>query len=415
MRILLLARQIVDDNETFVTAGWIQSLILTMQKSTDWQIGFVCLTEGKSSFSKDGNLSIYKVNLRRSSNPFYRIWQNLRGKVDSDKWATDYLKIVEEYQPDIVHVFGTESFIVDIIPQIRQKVVVHIQGFAFSCFEVWNSFFKISKFGLFYYSFRLVDYLRGHTKLQSYRVFENMAQRELVSFKYIRYCMGRTDWDKKVIKDINSDIRYFHVEEILRPQFYETEPWEYNKHDTLRLISVLSPSIYKGFDLILKAANILKDRSINFHWVVCGTSEEDNIVHFFDKKLALHHEELNISCAGKVAVCELIDKMRSSDIFIHTSYVDNSPNSICEAQMLGMPIVATNVGGISSLIENDKTGILVPINNPDSLVARILELYEDEKKMNRISQESRKVAFARHDKNNIIKRLAGVYQEILES
>jgi Glycosyltransferase len=409
MKILLLARQIVDDNETFVTAGWIQSLILAMQEDTDWQIGFVCLTEGESSFSEEGNLSIYKVNLRRSRNPFYRVWQNLRGKVDNNKWATDYLKVVEEYQPDIVHVFGTESFIVDILPQIRQKVVIHIQGFAFFCSNV----FGMSQPTLFRYSFRLIDYLKGHTQLQVDRVFKNMATRELAAFRHIEYCMGRTNWDKKIIKDINSNIRYFHVEEILRPQFYDAKPWKYNKSDTLRLISVLSPSLYKGFDLILKTAEILKEQSINFRWEVCGTSEDDNVVYFFENQLGLCHKELNISCVGKVAVGDLIDKMRNSDIFIHTSYIDNSPNSVCEAQMLGIPVIATNVGGVPSLIENDETGILVPINDPYSLVSKILDLYEDEIRTNRISEESRKVAFTRHDRATVMKRLSEVYEEVL--
>jgi len=62
---------------------------------------------------------------------------------------------------------------------------------------------------------------------------------------------------------------------------------------------------------------------------------------------------------GSLEVNEMVEAMKISRFMVHPSYIDNSPNSICEAQILGLPVVATNVGGVESLIENGKTGLLI--------------------------------------------------------
>lgn len=414
MKILLLARQIVEDNETFVTAGWIQSLLDAMAKHTDWQIGFVCLTKGESSVQKQGNTTIYKISLNRSKNPFIRVFNNITGKVDSPKWSDSYLTIVNDFEPDLVQIFGTETFIVDLIPKIPCKVVVHIQGLLCSYLNAWYPPLQISKTKLFCNSFNWLHYLKGQTQTQAYRVFKRMAERESNSSKYINYCMGRTDWDKSVIKSLNKNTTYFHVEEMLRPQFYEAETWKPKDRKTLKLISVLSPSIYKGFDVILKTSTILKKLNIEFEWSIYGTTEHNNVVQFFDKTLKLNHRNLNIHYKGVAGASELISSILDSDIFVHPSYIENSPNSVCEAQLLGIPVVATNVGGVSSLIENNKTGLLVPANDPYYLASKLIELSKDKTTVLYLSENERLAASVRHNRENIIETLKLVYNQMFK-
>ena len=49
----------------------------------------------------------------------------------------------------------------------------------------------------------------------------------------------------------------------------------------------------------------------------------------------------------------------NSHIF-HSSYIENSPNSVGEAQMVGVPVVASRVGGTDSMVEHGKTGFMYP-------------------------------------------------------
>ena len=108
----------------------------------------------------------------------------------------------------------------------------------------------------------------------------------------------------------------------------------------------------------------------------------------------------------------LVKYLISSDLYIHTAYIDNSPNSICEAQLLGIPIIATYVGGIPSLIENQKDGLLIPANDPYSLAFEIIKLFGDEFRQKKYSLNSKLKALKRHNPDIILNDLIKVYTEL---
>ena len=124
---------------------------------------------------------------------------------------------------------------------------------------------------------------------------------------------------------------------------------------------------------------------------------------------------MNIEFLGKTSSSGISELMCKTSFFIHTSYIENSPNSVCEAQILGVPVIATNVGGISSLITNNVTGILVPANDPFYLAPQIIELYNNKDKSKRLGEKGRLEAQLRHDKTTIINDLISIYKKIKTS
>ncbi len=88
---------------------------------------------------------------------------------------------------------------------------------------------------------------------------------------------------------------------------------------------------------------------------------------------------------------------------------DNSPNSVCEAQILGLPVIACNVGGVSTLIQHRKTGVLVPSNGVIELVSAIKEYNLHPEIYKKLAEEGREVAQKRHDKSKILSELKKVY------
>jgi glycosyltransferase involved in cell wall biosynthesis len=81
--------------------------------------------------------------------------------------------------------------------------------------------------------------------------------------------------------------------------------------------------------------------------------------------------------------------------------------------MLGVPVVATNVGGTASLIEEGVTGFLVPTNDPYTAAYRINQIAKDDTLNHKIGQKSREVALKRHDKEKIVKELITTYYNIM--
>ncbi len=411
MKVALLTDQSISSKDTFVIGGWIQSLILLLQQSEIIELAVIGPTQDHSSIEKQGNTVYYKLNHKISPNFLKRIYQKFRCKIQDDNLIVDYVSAIHDFNPDIVQIFGVENFLCNVVPFINCKVVVHLQGLANPYLNAWFPP-GISACSFYYYSFNFIDFLRGIGQKQQYNTFKAIAKREQEYFRIIRFFMGRTGWDNTITRFLAKEAQYFHVEEVLRPDFHTDIQWQLKSKKEIIFISVLSPATYKGFDLILKTAYLLKSKNIEFKWMICGSSEKDNVVKTIEKIVKKKYSQNNIFFLGKKTVKELIPLLLDADLFIHPSYIDNSPNSICEAQIIGMPVIAANVGGVSSLIENNKTGILIPANDPYCFCEEIISLLSEPERMEYLGANARDTAKKRHDRDAILKSIESVYQEI---
>jgi glycosyltransferase involved in cell wall biosynthesis len=226
--------------------------------------------------------------------------------------------------------------------------------------------------------------------------------------------MGRTEWDKTLSSVLHQNRRYFHVEEAIRPSFLQASAvgWSGFQPGRIRLFSTGCSTFWKGPDMLLKTAHILMESGVDFEWLVAGEMPQQlkRAVEIHERmKFADNH----VRFLGFIAPDQLVSLLTQSTLYVHTAYVENSPNSICEAQLLGVPIVSTNVGGISSLIQNDVEGLLVPANDPWQMAGTILGLIKDPERMNAFSRASRVRARTRHDKDNVISGLLACYSSLI--
>ncbi len=82
----------------------------------------------------------------------------------------------------------------------------------------------------------------------------------------------------------------------------------------------------------------------------------------------------------------------AADIYLNTNRIDNMPVSVVEAAAMGMPVVATAVGGVPYLLQNEETGLLVPDEDADSAAAAICRLLDDPNLAERLSVNGRALA-----------------------
>ncbi len=103
-------------------------------------------------------------------------------------------------------------------------------------------------------------------------------------------------------------------------------------------------------------------------------------------------KKIEVKINAKVVYCtnlnweSAMQVLKSSDIVIVPSRIDNIPNVIKEAFVLKIPVVATDIKGISEIVTNGVNGILVPSEEPDKLANAVNQLLENKEKIKEITE-----------------------------
>ena len=150
---------------------------------------------------------------------------------------------------------------------------------------------------------------------------------------------------------------------------------------------------------------------MDFVWNVYGNIDPS----FMEKQVGLCHEDVNVRLCGVASPTQLRDALLESTMYFHPSYTENSPNSVCEAQILGVPVVASRVGGTDSLVEHGKTGFLYPVTDPYIAAYYIEYLVDNPKENVAIGNAAKQVAIVRHDKKKIVDELMETYREMIDT
>lgn len=401
-------------NSYYNGGGWISSLQkLILMTDNTLALAYITHTQQKKEIQ---DKTIYYPIYEASKNSYQKIKEYYGGykKKNNKKYLDQIERIIQDFQPDIIHLFGLENPLATILGNTSVPIVVHLQGLL-APYD--NAFFPVgfnkSSF-LFPFSKREWIYRNGYIFAK-----ENIhirGQIELDLFKKVHYAMGRTNWDHQISQLLSPKSNYFHVDEVLREPFYEKAgSWLYHNNKDLRIVSTLSNTIYKGLDVILKTALLLQQEGVSFKWQIIGIRQQDPIIRFFEKKIHIVSQDVNIEYIGVLNDRQLCNKLLENHIYVHPSYIDNSPNSVCEAQLIGMPVIGTYVGGIPSLISNEKDGLLVPANAPFELAYLLKKCSLEKDFASKIGRQGFITAAQRHNKATILKDLLHTYSSIINT
>lgn len=387
-------------------AGWQDALqdYISKQKEIELGIAFPCKKDNGVKIID--NVTYYPIKVKY--NLIEKITTYLTHKTSRNKLIPIALKVIEDYKPDIIHVFGSEHCWGQVVKYTKIPVVIHLQGSIPPYYDAlyppgYNIYNELFSNGL-----NIVKSIKSictHFKMKTWK------EQEIITLQSVNYYMGRTDWDKSIVNYFNPNAKYYYCSEALRPTFVSNKTkWTPKNNKTIKLISTGCSTYWKGMDTIIKTAKLLKDKNIDFEWTIIGKM---HIKECIEHKERLLFSNLNFKLYGYLDATEVKNKLLDADIYIHAAYIDNSPNSICEAQYLGVPIIATYVGGIPSLLENNKDGILIPANEPYILAYNIIKLASDIKKQKYYSENSFLKAHTRHNSSNIISDLLCCYTDII--
>ncbi len=318
-----------------------------------------------------------------------------------------FRQIVEEVRPDIIHIHGTENTpawaLMKACPE--QTYVVSLQGII--------SMIAVHNHGALPYKWQrsrtLMDYIAKSSPLARAKMYRLGGQYEQKVIARADYLMGRTDWDRLCAEELGAKGSYVYAPEILREPFYHTA-WSPENCTPHRIFSSAASTSIKGAHFLLEAVAQLKGKYPDFtvcfagHAPCSGSLKRrlrctgyEKYIRYLINKLDLKE---NVRFLGSLSAEKMADEMTKAHVYVHPSAIDNSPNALAEAMMVGTPCVASYVGGIPSMMENETEGLLYQYDAPYWLAHQISRIFDDKELAKRLSANARCRAAADHDKKN---------------
>lgn len=188
------------------------------------------------------------------------------------------------------------------------------------------------------------------------------------------------------------------------------EPKTKKGHNGTKIIYVGSLLPIKGIKYLIKAMKILHSKYPDLHLTIIGDGDDRRNLELMVHEYALIQ---NISFVGKVSHKDIPQWLCKNDIFVLPSNSEGVPNVLLEAMAVGLPIIATNVGGIPDIIINKRNGYLVEPESPQEIAEKIQYLISNPQ-MRKIISKNNKIDIQKYSWNNIVQTLEGIYSTIIK-
>ena len=248
------------------------------------------------------------------------------------------------------------------------------------------------------------------------------GESEIHLLRSVNHVIGRTSWDRRICLGINPALHYHSCNEMLRKAFYSGN-WEFSHciphriflsqgHYPLKGIHTLMEALpevlskYSDTQVHIAGTNILRGESLSQKLLRSGYAR------YLVSLMRANHLEDAIHFIGELDASRMKQELLSANVFASVSAMENSPNSLCEAQMLGVPCIASDVGGTADLIPERDCGLLYPFGDKVSLVRSIVAQFEGSAHFD--NTKMRQVAASRHDRQQIIQNMKRIYAEVAD-
>lgn len=397
-------------NQKVTSSSWLQALDLGVQHKVDLHIAFYANAD-KPEF-KYGATTYHVIppdSLRKSS-----IRGLVRPHILHDEDLALYLGIVEKVKPDIVHIHGTETSFGCLLGQLDVPALLSIQGLLNPIAPKYRG--DISSNRELRSKPDAGGGLKGKIFNKSFhyhnQLLSLLAQRESKVIPAAKHVMGRTIWDRLVTSVLAPAATYHLGDEIMREEFYHAE-WKPTGNSTFTIHSTTGDQPMKGFVTICETLALLNDLGANVKWQVAGLDASSAIVKLARRKLGARYPAGNLVLLGKLTAEALVVQMMKADLYVLSSFIENSPNSLCEAMLLGMPCIATNVGGTPSILKDGEEGMLVQPGDPWVMAGAIQDCRANYGQWVEKGQKARATALHRHDPERIASQVVEVYRQLL--
>jgi len=329
--------------------GYVGSLLPALAGEYDVIVGAHGGAFVREAAEQSGLEFVHLEHLRRPVSP----WRDLRGFVE-------LYRLLRRHRPDLLHASSSKAGVIGRLAAVAARVPVRIftvHGWAFSAHS-----------GAASVLYRWADRIAGRATTATICV----SQRERADGLRARTCRA----DRTVVIPNAVDV-----------DAYPQSPLE---RAVPRLISVGRLAAPKDWSTLLSALTELDPETFAELVIVGDGPERERVEH-----------EVKMRSLGRLRLLgerdDVPDLLSDADVFVLASRSEGLPLSVVEAMAAGLPVVASDVGGLHELVRNGETGVLVPPGDPAALADALRPLLVDRELRRRLGSAGRERAKALFD------------------
>lgn len=399
--------------------GWLTGFADALENNprVELHISFPVLGLKKMQSGMVGNIHYYAFNQPK-------VWGFLpvEDQMHISKEMEQHIsEIISKVQPDILHSFGTEyphSMIAAKIFGCPERTVVNIQGLTSYCWMHYNAGIPYAEIK----RFAISNIARGNLLAQA-RKMKKRGEVETITLKNSGHMIGRTDWDKACTSETNPDAIYHFCNESLRASFY-TGSWDYKICEKHSIFMSQASYPIKGLHFMLRALPEIIRVYSDTHLYIAGNdlTRSDSIYaklkmssysKYIKKLVKEKNLEKHITFTGLLSEQEMKKQFLKANVFVSPSTIENSPNSLGEAMLLGVPCISSDVGGVKNLLCHDREGYIYQADAPYMLAYYVKKIFSDKDIAVRMGKEAQKHAMKTHDREKNLQTLIDIYESIV--
>ncbi|MBV5330058.1 MAG: glycosyltransferase family 4 protein, partial [Chlorobium sp.] len=163
---------------------------------------------------------------------------------------------------------------------------------------------------------------------------------------------------------------------------------------------------------LLQVFKLVHDRCPMARLLIAGPASDPNYVAQCEAYISENKLTDAVSFLGSLSPSEIKNILEISACLVLLSFQETAPLIIGEAMAVGVPVVASNIGGIPYMIENSITGYVVPPNDIVQTADRLLDIYENKELARSMGEKAQQSAQARYHIDTITDKTLAVYEEI---
>lgn len=388
--------------------GWVSSMIDQLARVPEVQLGVAMRAPVRAPVQRRiGNVDYFAL-------PHCGLRNH-----DIEKGACHYA--LDAFRPDLLHLAGSEgSQAHTFLSCWAGPNVVELQGiinghdaYQFGCLPIEELLLSPNP----------VRFAAGWTMLLNKRFrFTPRLKREAAANRMAQNFLGRTLWDKAHAYAVNPTVPYFRCNRVLRDPFYRRE-WRLQECERTSLFVGNSATALKGAHFAVRAVAQLRREYRHVRLYVAGSSPFPSSWRDLKKHLgyAAYLRQLirrlevgqHVVFTGPLQAEEMAERMARSHVFVLSSTIENSPNTLAEAMLVGVPAVAAFAGGAPDMARDGEEALFYRANDPHMLAYQVKRVFDDDDLALSLSTAARRRALVTHNPAANLESLLHAYRTIL--